>query len=174
VAAVPVPGPHPLVTLLAGFRRGIIMKSSFLVGLAGSAILALAFATPSRAVTAQSLGFYEETVNVSCSNAFGCSDIFSPVPAGKTLLVTNVSCHFVGGGNSLVNSARLIIQSGIGIVSFLNVSILHSASSFRRFLSNTEVNKIFVSPVRPAVTVGFATLQPNISMQCTISGQLKP
>ena len=138
-------------------------------------VAALGFlASVAQAVPIISQGYYEEFLSRNCFNASSCSVPFSAVPAGKTLIVTNVSCQLLTSGTNTAVHAASLTKVGGGGPTFLETSVFVTATTFRRFLSNTQVTKIYRAGESPSVSVSFTTTISTISMNCHISGILKP
>jgi hypothetical protein len=129
----------------------------------------------SQAASVLSQGHFEEFVASSgCSGSQSCAATFTAIPAGKTLILSNVSCSITASQTAAILALTLTRQGSASIQAFLNVSTLLSAGSFRRFVSNTEIPKIYVGGQIPRVAVSFTASQAISSMQCYLTGQILP
>jgi hypothetical protein len=144
-----------------------------LIGLATlSAVMSLA-AQVSQATPTIIQGNYEETIAQSCPNAPSCSVVFSAVPAGKALVVSDVSCQITAGGSGVITVLSLNRQGSLVNQAFLNVSApVIVSTNFRRFFSNTEISKLYAGGAIPKVSVSFSAVQAAGNMACHIAGAL--
>jgi len=131
-------------------------------------------ASVSQAAPIISQGYYEEFLSRNCFNASSCNVPFSAVPAGKTLIITNVSCQLLTSGTNTAVFGASLTKVGGGGPTFLGTSVLVTSTTFRKFLSNTQVTKIYLAGQSPSVSVSFTTSISTIGMNCFISGSLRP
>jgi hypothetical protein len=141
-------------------------------GLAAASMLSIAaFAGPSGAVSLNTQGFYTESMsNTSCFNATFCGVLFSPVPAGKSLIVQMVACRFQMASARLISTLSLV-QGGRHtalVPGFSNV-----ISSQKIFNINNPVVVPYVAGQRPEVRL-FIDASSSMQLSCTLAGLLKP
>ena len=121
---------------------------------------------------------YEQYVqNGTCSDSL-CLVTFDPVPAGKTLIITQVSCAF--RTQDAPNLPTMLISDTGG---FANVNLLipiftgnstSGSSIFRKYVTNDQVLHIVQSGKRPRVNLGtFGAVGSAVSASCSIGGQLR-
>ena len=142
-------------------------------GLIGLTLAVIGLAAPvSQATPTIIQGHYEETVGQSCPNSQACSVVFTAMPAGKTLVVSNVSCTITAGNSATILALALTRQGSSLNQAFLNLGTAVTFSSFRRFVSNTEISKLYVGGALPKVSVSFNAVQASSSMSCYLAGVL--
>jgi hypothetical protein len=131
--------------------------------------------SPSQAASVLSQGHFEEFVASSgCAGSPSCAVSFTAIPAGKTLILSNVSCSITASQTASILALTLTRQGSASILAFLNVGTLLSTGSFRRFVSNTEISKIYVGGQIPRVAVSFTASQAISNTQCYLTGQILP
>jgi hypothetical protein len=156
---------------------GAIMTKSFrlgrYIGLAILSVVAGLAAPVSQATPTIIQGNYEETISQGCPNAASCSVVFSAVPAGKALVVSDVSCQITAGGSGVITLLSLNRQGSLANQAYLNVGApVTVTTNFRRFFSNTEISKLYAGGAIPKVSVSFSAVQAAGNLACHIAGVL--
>jgi hypothetical protein len=136
--------------------------------LAAGLVAGIALATRASAVTV--LGKYYEDYRTAQCNAFSCAVTFAPVPAGKILITTGVSCKaIIGTTTATINYFRV---GGLARYSFFAAVRLRSDPN-QVWQANDQMHKIYGAAARPAVDIGINE-STAIELQCSLSGELKP
>jgi hypothetical protein len=108
--------------------------------------------------------------DTGCANTTGCDFVFSRVPSGKQLVVSNVSCS-VASSAGFISLMQLVAQRPNGeiLARAQNLQPVKT-EGVQYFLNNTTL-AAFDSRERPLVRIHVSTFT-NISGLCTIAGQL--
>jgi hypothetical protein len=117
-------------------------------------------------------GYYEEQIAKGCGNVAACSIAFSAIPAGKTLIVENVSCLIIAtsGASPAIISLKLW---GTGATNtFLNFPEFFQQGDKKQWSFTMPLTKVYKAGTVPRATVELAFAAP-LSFNCTISGPLK-
>jgi hypothetical protein len=117
-------------------------------------------------------GHYEEGVTLVCPNAQACSIVFTAIPAGKALIVSNVSCSITAGNTSAILTLLLTRQGSAANQAYLNLGTAVTFSSIRRFVSNTDIEKIYAGGAIPKISASLNAVQASVNMACYIAGVL--
>jgi hypothetical protein len=134
-------------------------------------------------------GYYQQTTTLTsqdppkvgpCNNTHFCDFIFRPVPAGKQLIATHLSCDLETEDNDIF-AAYLFVQLPDGSTPlryqfFAPTKVRSETNDFNpHFVINSETLQLYKASERPLVIVwptvpgeDFAT----ITGFCTIAGQL--
>ena len=102
-----------------------------------------------------------------CPAASNCYFLFSPVPAGKQLIVTHVSCNIIANGGAPYWAYITVLSGGAPILReqhLVPVELISGAYA----ISNSTL-QLFNSQERPVINVGPGAL----TGRCTIAGQIK-
>ena len=145
------------------------MKSARLAVL--SLPLLLSGVMPAHAAPISWAGIYEETRGSSdCRTTSNCAVKFSPVPIGKTFLVTDVACE-ISWKNKNAAIKQFIIVPDTSPSRRTALSGLTKMTS-QVYQSNDRILKGIVSGERPLVAVTLTEAAETISMNCSIAGTL--
>jgi hypothetical protein len=115
-------------------------------------------------------GFYNENRWNICQDASQCKVAFATVPADKVLIIGHVSCH--------INTGKVPIMTlqiaGAGIADTYLKPLEIGATSTKRFIqSSDQLTVIVLGGKAPTIDLNFSG-KNNVSVLCTIAGQLKP
>jgi hypothetical protein len=131
-------------------------------------------ASRSRAAPYQAGGYYTDdaiSTSTPCGTGF-CSTtvVFAAVPAGKTLVVTDVSCFYRLSGTTVLQKLYLGTATS-SARSFLTPASYGSSQGSRAYASHQEVLHIVPAGVRPGVYLQTDTNGLSL-MTCHIGGLL--
>jgi hypothetical protein len=116
-------------------------------------------------------GHYEEYVTKNCGSVAACTLVFSPIPAGESLILDTISCHIFAGA-SPPPLIVLLAMSGNGSATYLSVPVAnYAASNQRRWSTTQDVMKVYQTGNRPSVSVNMSAIA-SVSLFCSIAGQL--
>jgi len=140
-------------------------------------VIALFAAMPTHGAQAAAVsvdGFYNQTVSKSCPTTDVCQTPFSAVPAGKTLIVTNVSCTIQAGGTALLTDFYMVLKEDdtFDYKTYLLPVYLGASGGNRQLRSNNPA--VHIAKARQKLTVltrydGAITS----TLTCSIAGELK-
>jgi len=110
------------------------------------------------------------TEGSSCADNSHCYFRFSPVPSGKQLVVTQVSCIVTVLGGSMVTAALWPYRNN-ETLPLRRSSLVHSNPAANTFVLNNTTLQLFVAGDRPLVRVQVSNATSTVSGECNISGQ---
>lgn len=149
------------------------MKSLYRAALAAGAMLVAAISTAS-ASSVIVAGFYEDNAAANCPSSSNCVAVFSPIPAGRIVVVGRVNCAIVAGGGATVStidgnlSALQDFKPTARAQYLLPIRLDPGESSF--FLNN-EVDMLFGPASRPGIQI-LLNVSPTVhKMKCQITGR---
>jgi len=152
-------------------KQGAITR--FVLGL-----LLAAVGPASDAVSAEALGYYQETLNVSCNNLSICYLNFPPVPSPKNVVLTKVNCRINANGTNALYAPVLGTKnsggSNLGRTSFIGTPVFHATlGGVRVFVLNGEVLHVINATQIPFVAIPISGTPTSFSAQCSIGGQIR-
>jgi hypothetical protein len=149
------------------------MKSLYRAALAAGAVLATALSTAS-ASSVIVAGFYEDNATANCPSSSNCVAVFSPIPAGRIVVVGWVNCVIVAGGGATIstitgNLSALQNFKPTARAQYLLLARLHPSES--SFFLNNEVDMLFRPASRPGIQI-LINVTPTVhKMKCQITGR---
>jgi hypothetical protein len=147
------------------------LRRALALAFAGLAASALSTTNGSIAAAQDIVGaHYQEELTHSCNAAVACQLKFSKIPAGKLLLVNNVSCRLVNTNNVSLSSLGLLT----GVETFLTpvyVSGKGPPDYQQYYQANNAAGAFAVAGSQPSVLVIWFA-KTNTSMECSIAGTL--
>jgi hypothetical protein len=115
---------------------------------------------------------YEESKNkTTCGTNTSCAVMFRKVPAGKTLMITHVSCRVVANGTAPITNASLGDTDQTRAEFLTPVQLSTDGENFRYFHLSNEVSTIFTAATTPEVSVTFDGSILMSQLSCNIAGQ---
>lgn len=116
-------------------------------------------------------GVYEEAVGFKlCSSTNVCEVNFTVVPAGKDLIVRNLSCMVQTPSATELVSIQAV---GSGRKTWLEpVLVGVNGGTTRIYQVNDQVAKVYRAGSRPVVSAQIAAVA-TLSLECSLSGELK-
>ncbi|BBE73427.1 hypothetical protein [Oharaeibacter diazotrophicus] len=137
--------------------------------------LALGAAVPHATAATIAAGYYMEQRVNSCAQRDLCFLNFSAVPAGKTLILTDVSCTAsVGSGSVLV--ATQVARSGDGDHSGrrpIPPVFTYQNGQDRNYQLQTKTMLIVQAGQVPWIATNYSAKANSLIVDCTIAGVLK-
>jgi hypothetical protein len=129
-----------------------------------------ALATSAGAAPQISQGTWYEGRSTNCTGALSCTLSLTAIPAGKTLIARNLACRLTTPRSGIVTGFSL---SGVG-TTFVPVGLpQYTSSSTRYYYVNAEIFSTFIAAQIPRVS--FSSIPSgNLSLTCSLSGELKP
>jgi hypothetical protein len=162
-------GANPMTRICA---RGNVRKLSHF---AGCIALGLAFAPLASSAPLISQGAYVETkqtVANACLAKTFCQISFTAIPAGKTLIVRDVSCSLTTGGSPPPVVLVVALAASSRFIHLLPI-FLGTVSGRNYYAVNTSVFVPFTPGQIPSLSFQ-ASPASQMAMLCTIAGELKP
>jgi len=149
------------------------MKS--FAALAAAALVASATAAAATPVTAGN--YWSEKLSKVCDNSSYCEVSFTPVPAGKTLIVTDAGCVVTMPTSQSIAaisvSGRKADNTPIGLVSYVQTVSFSSDSTSRRYQGQTQMKHLVLATQRANVTVSKYGSAGEFIVGCTLTGTLQ-
>ena len=152
---------------MPGFSDALVGLQRLTYALALAAVLA----GSAGAAPIITLGNYIEDGVQTCTNVTSCRLTFTALPAGKSLIVHNVSCRV----SFTVGTARLnsFYLAGQGKESYLVIGSTSTTGSNALYQVNNAVFAPYAPGAPPFIYVSIDRAS-IISLNCTIAGELKP
>lgn len=150
----------------------IAIQGIAIIGLAAAVVLtarsaelaAAAAASLVQNVDEPARNFYQQ--NVTADNCSMCTFAFSPVPSGKTLRITHVSCYMNVGDTNGINVVELFSGTPVAKLTFIPAAIQGRAFTV---IASGEVDSYSTAGGKPKIMV-YANLSPVSDASCTIAG----
>jgi hypothetical protein len=124
---------------------------------------------PARAAPTIVQGNYEEIVQQSCSNTGTCTVNFTPVPAGKLLVVTSTSCLIQG--TSGLSIFWLASVPGYGEAPVYLTPTVMPGGSIQG--GATSISKAYPAGAIPNIMAQYP-VKPKVTLYCSIFGTITP
>lgn len=130
------------------------LRSAGRIALGAIALLLFAgvMISPSAAVVLPSGQFEENNSATNCAGLTTCSASFQPVPAFKTVTITNVSCQIVTTNPASIVDADLATLTNPKGAHFLPTPTATSATT-KTYLANAAVLHFVTALDRPTITL---------------------
>jgi len=120
--------------------------------------------------------YWSERVLKVCSNLSFCELGFTPVPAGKSLLVTDAGCVVTMASNQAIAamsvSGRKSDNTSVGLTNFVQVAYFSADASSRRYQGQTEMAQLLTATQRATVTASKSAATGEFIVSCTLTGTL--
>lgn len=120
---------------------------------------------------------YQEQILKNCSNASFCEVMFTAVPAGKSLVVTDVACvTTVSPANWLIATSLAGRKADNSLVqrnAYPFPSQVSTTASLKRYQLDAEVKTILLSGEKARMYIEANGVVPQFVSICNIVGQLK-
>jgi len=116
---------------------------------------------------------YTDSISLTCSTEVVCQVQFHPVPEGKFLLVTNVTCNIGMNANGSIERAKLarrFVTADERVMSpftHLTPALISDSTTRKFFQSNDPARHPFTSGQTPVVSISAATGR-FVSAECSI------
>jgi hypothetical protein len=136
-----------------------------------AALLAITAHPGASAAPLISQGAYTDEATKSCTNAYSCTARFTPIPAGKTLIVQNISCYIHHSSAAQTSAFRL--TSGSRTV-WLPLGPSTVVGTTRRYFPNLDLFAPIRSGQTPSAYLSFSNRAAGAAVTCTIAGELRP
>lgn len=121
--------------------------------------------------------FWSERVLKVCSNLSFCELSFTPVPAGKSLMVTDAGCVVTMPSNQAISaisvSGRKSDNTSVGLTNYVQVVSFSSDASTRRYQGQTQMAQLLTTTQRATVTASKSTATGEFIVSCTLTGTLQ-
>ena len=143
-----------------------------------AACAALFLCSGAHAAPTISGNYYDEGTFATCNTTSICKALFSPIPAGRKVLITQISCDIQAAGNDAeIRGVSLGIQAGSQFVRskvILPNLIYTAAGNAQRTYVVSQPIQLLVAVNRPAVSTFFSTNADAINLFCQITGTISP
>jgi len=137
----------------------------------------VASATAASAAPTIAGAFWSERVLKVCSNFSFCELGFTPVPAGKSLMITDAGCVVTMPSNQAIAaisvSGRKSDNTSVGLTNYVQVVSFSSDASTRRYQGQTQVAQLLTTTQRATVTASKSTATGEFIVNCTLTGTLQ-
>lgn len=135
-----------------------------------AAILGLAATGPAGAAPAIVGAFYSENNSKSCGGVASCTMSFSAIPAGRSVVVRNLTCSVRHG--AAATTSILFPFTGNGRNAWPKLGLAVTSGGTRVYTVNEEMFALFTAGQSPAIGLSVNTAT-TISLFCTISGDIR-
>jgi hypothetical protein len=136
------------------------------------ALATAAFALPATAAPQISQGTYIDTVSRTCTpTGTICPAVFGAVPAGKTMIIHNIACKIAIPSTA---SIRYTVIGGNNRSTFIEAGTHIIVGSTKEYVFETDTYHPLLAGQSPIFFVFSQAPTPNISITCTIAGELRP
>lgn len=149
---------------------------SSLAAFATAAFAAFAFIAPAQAAPTIAGGVYMDQAVKNCGAVGFCEVEFAPVPAGKTLVITDAGCAVNTAAGIPLVSTTLRGRTAGGAVVNRNAyfsPLLTSTSGDRRYQMQMKPTVIMLAGEKPHVYLATSGAAAGFAANCTIAGELK-
>lgn len=151
------------------------MTRSTTAALAAAFVLAAA-GTAAAAPTIAGAYYQEQTLKL-CNGTGSCELMFTAVPAGKSLILTDVACVATMTSSSTLSalsvSSRNAANALVGRTSYPTASALSVVGGIRRYQAQAGLTHIVAAQEKPRVYVEASPAPASFVAQCSISGLLQ-
>jgi hypothetical protein len=152
-----------------GIMKALSKSTRMASGVSGLAFLIATQLAPAHGTPTIVQGNYEEIVQQSCSNVGTCTVNFTPVPAGKLLVVTNTSCLIQG--SSGLSVFWLASVPGYGEAPVYLTPTAMPGGSIQG--GATSISKAYPAGAIPNIMAQY-TVKPKVTLYCSIFGTITP
>jgi len=142
-----------------------------------AATLTLAAAGTAAAAPTIAGAYYQEQTLKLCSGAGSCELLFTAVPAGKALILTDVACVATMTSSSTLSalsvSSRNAANVLVGRTSYPTATTLSVIGGIRRYQAQAGLTHIVAAQEKPRVYLEANPAPASFVAQCSISGLLQ-
>ncbi len=150
--------------------------SALLLSITTATLSAFAALAPAHAEPTIAGGYYADQKLQSCGSVTYCTVDFAPIPAGKTLIITDAGCAVnTPSGISLVSAVLKAKDTGmfpVGRAAYFE-PILTNPNGVRRYQMQLQTHFIVLAGQRPSVFLDASASFGGYSGNCAITGVLK-
>lgn len=147
------------------------------IAFAAAALAAVAAAAPASAAPVVAGNVYMDRTFAICSNSTNCEVVFTAVPAGKTLIVTDAGCVATTNNNvAVVSSVLRGRDSGGNLVNrnaYFTPVLTMASNGNRRYQMQMSTTMIMKAGDKPQVFLGPLSAPTAFFADCTIAGTLQ-
>ena len=148
-------------TCLSHIRRAVLVTA---------AVLGLATTGPAGAAPIIVGSVYSEYNTKSCGGTTTCSMAFSAIPAGKSVVIRNLTCSVRHGTSA--TTPILFPFTGNGRIAWPKLGLAVTSGGTRVYTVNEEMFALFTAGQSPAIGFSVNTAT-TIFLYCTISGDIR-
>ncbi|BBE73422.1 hypothetical protein [Oharaeibacter diazotrophicus] len=151
------------------------MTRSTTAALAATVLLAAAGSAAAAPTIAGA--YYQEQTLKLCSGVSACELMFTAVPAGKSLILTDVACVATMTSSSTLSALSVSSRTAANVLvartSYPTATTLSVVGGIRRYQAQAELTHIVAAQERPRVYVEANPAPASFVAQCSISGLLQ-
>jgi hypothetical protein len=137
----------------------------------------VAFSSAASAAPTIAGGFYQEQMLKTCNNTTSCELMFTAVPAGKTLIVSDVACVITTANTASISalslSARQANNTLVSRSSYPQPVLVANLNGTKRYQAQTPVTFITLAGEKPRVFASVSQASAEFVAMCNVSGELK-
>jgi hypothetical protein len=146
--------------------------------LAAAAFGALLSATAAASAAPTIAGsYYAEKVSKVCTGVSFCELTFTAVPAGKSLIVTDIGCVATLPSTQALAAisaqGRKADNSPVPLNAYIQTVLFSNLDGTKRYQAQTEVTHILTATQKPTITASKSAAAGEFIVACTIAGVLQ-